>query len=368
MTRRLTFVSFLVALAVLAGGITPASAAPASAPLLDAVGAPMVSTHPLEYLLEAGWQAVAPDVLRRDLGNGRTETFATGVRGLRWAVRHLLEELAVMERDYELAPTDALWDAIQTHRQLLVETRGRLHDATLEKSARIDPLAAAIVPGCNFNWGYWADARPGAQASASASWYNTCGYLAYTYAYAYVSTTVGTVTTTKSQSDPKGPGTNLSSYASASLSGTANSCYSYARAYVDSYDFGFFQATDVDYNCNPLVVSINGLSYIYVYSGCKTVTWTASPSGGSGVYTNYAWTYNGSAVGSNSSSYSRTFCAGTFYRYYTFSLGVTVTDSANAHASDSRSVTVELDPIGDPCLEPQSGQVGSQQQALPPCP
>jgi hypothetical protein len=271
-----------------------------------------------------------------------------------------------MERDYELAPTDELWEAIQTHRQVLVQTRGRLHDATLEKSIGLDHMAESLVPGCNFNWGYWADARPGAQASANAWWYNTCGYLAYTYAYAYVSTTVGTVTTTKSQSDPKGPGTNLNSYASASLSGTANSCYSYARAYVDSYDFGFFQATDSDNHCNPLVASILGSSYVYVFSGCKTVTWTASVSGGSGVYTNYAWTYNGSAVGSNSASYSRTFCAGSLYRYYTFSLGMTVTDSAGAQAPASRTVAVELDPIVDPCLEPLSSQVGDLM--LPPCP
>lgn len=365
MTRRLTFASLLAVFALLAGGTTAAAAGPASAPLVAAANAKTFSSHPLEYLLEDGWEVVAPDVLRRDLGDGRAETFATGVRGLRWAVRHLREELAVMERDYELAPTDELWEAIETHRQLLVQTRSRLHDATLEKSAGLQPLAAALVPGCNFNWGYWADAQPGATASASAWWYNTCSYLAYTYAYAYVRTTVGTVTTTKSQSDPKGPGTNLSSYASANLSGTADSCYSYARAYVNSYDFGWFEATDTDGNCNPLTVSILGSGYVYVFSGCKTVTWTASASGGSGVYTNYAWTYNGSAVGSNSASYSRTFCAGSLYRFFTFSLGVTVTDSASAHASATRTITVELEGI-DPCLAQPSGEVSGQMQPI--CP
>lgn len=269
-----------------------------------------------------------------------------------------------MKRDYDAAPSDELREAIETHRQVLVQTRARLHEATLEKSGGGNDVVERLVPGCDFNWGYWADAQPGAVASASAYWYNTCGYLANTYAYAYVSKTVGTVTTTKSQSDPKGPSTGISSYASASLSGSANSCYSYARSYVDSYNFGFFQATDTNYDCNPLAVSISGSTYVWVGSGCKTVTWFANPSGGSGSYTNYAWTYNGNAVGSNSSAYSRTFCAGSFYKYFTFTLGVTVTDSASATASDTHSVTVETEG-SDPCVQPYSGSIG--ERALP-CP
>jgi len=47
-------------------------------------------------------------------------------------------------------------------------------------------------------------------------------------------------------------------------------------------------------------------------------------------------------------------------------VGVPVTDSGGATASDTHNVTVELGPA-DPCIEPLSTEVGSE-AAIPPCP
>ncbi len=320
--------------------------------------------NPLEYLLQDGWQTVAPEVMRRELADGRVETWAHGVRGLAWAANQLAGELDRMQADYVVAPSDELWDAIEGHQELLASVKDQLDRARHGQGASLQPMALQVPSGCDIGWGYHAYAYAGATAQADSYFYNTCSYVASTYAYAYVSTTTNGVTTTQSQTDPSGPGTNVSSYAYASLSGTADSCYAYARAYVSSNDFGFFQQTDSNSSCLPLSVYISGASYVYVPSGCQTVTWTAHPSGGTGSFTNYAWTYNGSSVGSNSASYSRTFCSTPRWIYRTDTVGVTVTDSGSHTASSSKSVSVELGPT-DPCLEPYSAIPG--QVALPPC-
>ena len=323
--------------------------------------------NPLEYLLQDGWQVVAPEVMRRELEDGRVETWAYGVRGLAWAVNLLSEELKRMESDYEVAPSDELWDAIQTHQELLAGVQDRLDRATHGDGTSLQPMALQVPTGCDISWGYHAYAYRGATAQADAYFSNTCGYVASTYAYAYVMNVINGVTNTKSQTDPSGPGTNISSYAYASLSGTADTCSSYASAYVDSEDFGFFEEIATNDDCDLLVVSISGPSYVYVPSGCHTVTWTANPSGGTGTYTHYAWTYNGSSVGSNSSTYSRTFCATARWTHRTDTVGVTVTDTGSHTASDTNSISVELGPT-DPCIEPYSATSGQPGDAMLPSP
>jgi hypothetical protein len=100
-------------------------------------------------------------------------------------------------------------------------------------------------------------------------------------------------------------------------------------------------------------VTINGPTYLGV-TACTTYTWTASVSGGTSPYA-YQWTWAGTVVGTGS-SYSRSYCPGKYYSVNTYTLGLTVTDSANRTGSDSESVTVErfgqsIDPGcgGSPC-------------------
>jgi len=356
----------LVALVVFASG--GAAAAAGSGPEVSVKpgqpdAAPEPFDYPLEYLQQDGWEVIAPDVMRRELEDGRVETWASGVRGLVWAVQSLADELLVMEHDYAEAPSGELWDAIVTHQEMLDDARTKLDSALRQESPGIQPK---LLPpaDCTVSWGYHANAYRGATAQADSYFNNDCGYLATTYAYAYVTTTTNGVIDTRSQTDPSGPGTNISSYASASLPGTADSCYSYARAYVNS-PFGYFETTDSDSRCDPVSVYISGTTYVYVPFSCKTYTWTANPSGGTGTYTGYQWTYNGSAVGTGS-TYSRTYCATKFWTYRTDTLGVTVTDSNGESAADTHNVTVELGPT-DPCIEPLSKQAGGE--VLPqPCP
>ena len=116
----------------------------------------------------------------------------------------------------------------------------------------------------------------------------------------------------------------------------------YARAYANN-PFGFFEETDSDSGCDPLQVYISGTTYVYVPSSCKICTWTANPSGGgTGTYTNYQWTYDGAPAGGNSPTFSKKYCATIQWTYDTVTIGVTVTDSGGATASDTHNVTVEL--------------------------
>lgn len=360
-------VSVLVTLAGTAVLAAPGSGAPLAVKPAQPEAPTESFIHPLEYLLLDDWQAVAPNVMRRELDDGRIQTWATGLRGLSWMVNRLAEELATMERDYRVAPSEQLWKAIRAHEDLLEEARSRYGEAFADGPNSLRPMLIEPDPGCDVSWGYHAYANPGASASADAYFYNNCGYSAKTYAYAYVRTTENGVTNTASQSDPSGPGANVNSYAAKSLPAdwTTDSCYSYARAYVDS-PFGFFEETDSDSSCPPPPppsVYITGTTYVWVPFGCKTYTWTANASGGTGGYS-YSWTYNGSSVGSNSSTYSRTYCATKYFSYRTDTVGVTVTDSSGGTDSDTHRVTVEL---GDDCIQPLSGEIG--EKALPePCP
>ncbi|HEX6898865.1 MAG TPA: hypothetical protein VF789_04095 [Thermoanaerobaculia bacterium] len=85
--------------------------------------------------------------------------------------------------------------------------------------------------------------------------------------------------------------------------------------------------------------TINGPAFLSV-TACTTYTWTASVSGGTSPYT-YQWTWDGAAVGTGS-SYSRQYCPGLGgYTLNTYTLGLTVTDSASRSGNASKTVTVE---------------------------
>jgi hypothetical protein len=85
--------------------------------------------------------------------------------------------------------------------------------------------------------------------------------------------------------------------------------------------------------------TINGVSYVDLWGGCWTYTWTSSVSGGTAPLT-YRWTWNGATVGTGS-SYSRQFCTSSGYSQTNNTLGLTVTDSASRTGSTSIVVQVE---------------------------
>jgi hypothetical protein len=133
-------------------------------------------------------------------------------------------------------------------------------------------------------------------------------------------------------------GTNLLQTISAYAVVTDSSGSSKTSATVNTYI--------QNHAANP-VPTINGPSTVYA-SGCVTSTWTATVTGGTSPYT-YAWTWNGTAVGT-ASSYSRTTCSGTVYSDTFHTLGLTVTDSASRTGTASLSVEIIKEGSGGSCL------------------
>lgn len=286
------------------------------------------SSASFDGMFKTGWVIVNQGVLQKRHADGRVETWGFGAEGRQWHVQQLERELGQMLVDYEVAPSAELAAAIDVHRELLGHSRDEL-TRSLDTPELEGPRVQGKA-GCNVSYSWHANANQDAAATATAAWSHSCGDQASTYAYAYGRKILNGVTTQKSQTDPSGPGSNISSSASASVSGGADSCYSYARAYVDPADSSFYEITDTDYTCapvNPPNVNISGTTGVALFDfQCQSVTWTASVTGGSGSRT-YQWKWNGSNVGSNSSSYTRTVCPGDTGSN---TLRVDVTDSAGS--------------------------------------
>jgi hypothetical protein len=289
-------------------------------------------------LFKTGWVIVNQGVLQKRHADGRVETWGFGPEGRQWHVQQLERELGQLLVDYEVAPSAELAAAIDVHRDLLGHSRDELtRELNTPELGAPRTLGKA---GCNVSYSWHANANQDAAATATAAWSHSCGDQASTYAYAYAKKVDNGVTTQKSQTDPSGPGSSISSSASASVSGSADTCYSYARAYVDPPDGAFYEVTQENFICappNPLSVNISGTNYVTLFDfNCQTVTWTASATGGSGSRT-YQWKWDGANVGTNSSSYTRSVCPGDFGSN---TLRVDVTDSSGS-ASDTHPVTVD---------------------------
>ena len=332
----------LLGLILVLGLTTTAMAQPPEALVLSKAG----SGDIVDQLLADGWEIVNQGVLQKRHDDGRLETWGYGVEGRQWHVQQLEQELGQMLVDFELAPSAELEKAIAVHRELLGHSREQVElELTRGPERPTTGVRAMEKLGCTVSYSWNASASPNAVASANAAWSHSCGEQASTYAYAYAKKVLSGVTTQKSQTDPSGPGSNISSVASASVSGGANTCYSYARAYVDPPESSFYEITDEDFNCSPLSVSISGATSITLFNGnCQLVAWSATPSGGAGTKS-YQWRWNGTNVGSNSTSYSRNVCTGDLGSN---TLRVTVSDSTGS-ASRNHGVSVTYQFIEPPC-------------------
>jgi hypothetical protein len=182
-------------------------------------------------------------------------------------------------------------------------------------------------------------------AVADANFSSTCGYSGSTTAYAYARATAGGTTTTVTQSDPHS-GTSSTSHAVAAANGGSVSgipCYSEASASVTSTALGIaYDTSDTNSSCpvQNCTVTITGTTYEYFITpgggGCRTKTWTATPSNCS-TPTTYQWSKNGTNLsGATASTYSQSVCVSTA----SFTLGVSVNGGV---ATDTHSVTVEVE-------------------------
>jgi hypothetical protein len=136
-------------------------------------------------------------------------------------------------------------------------------------------------------------------------------------------------------------GYNVSAASSTSVAGITE-CLSHAYASMTSYDIGVVYEQRAENRLCPsnMAVTISGpTSTIISGYTCKTLTWTASVSGGTPAYS-YTWYRDGYAVGSNSSSYSETFCGDNIAWTQSVYVSVTARDAAGQTKSDDHATTI----------------------------
>jgi len=286
-----------------------------------------------------GWKEISPSVFERQLGLNKVEHLGYGREGLAWTVGEMNRTLNRLHKEYKSYPSKELANTIADLTIKVAKAKRELWNLDYDLSQGVSSMTAAVTgPSCSsICYGATADAynltaTQGVAAVASAKFNSTCGYSGESYAYTYARATSGTTTTTLTQSDPK-TGTNVTSNASSSVNGGSVSgipCYSEASAYAQSTALGIsYSTSDTNSSCPlvPCTVTISGTSYEYFFtSGCRTRTWSASPSSGCTVST-YQWKKNGTVVGTGS-TYTQSVCSSTA----DFTLGLTINGTTSAPA------------------------------------
>jgi hypothetical protein len=294
-----------------------------------------------------GWKQIAAGVFERQLGATKVEHLGYGPEGLAWTIGDLNRQLGVLSKEYQSYPSEDLAKVIDELSIKIANAKRELRNMPQGMSSMTAALAGASCS--NICYSATADAYPltatqGVAAVAEAKFNSTCGYSGDTYAYAYARATLNGTTTTVTQQDPD-TGTNITSYASASVNGatvTGIPCTSSANSYAQSSALGIsYTTSDTNNICPPVpcTVTITGSSYEYFYqAGCRTKTWSASVSGCTAPFT-YQWKYNGTVVGTGS-TYTRSVCPA----HASFYLNLTV----NGVAAPTHYVEVYYEYI-DPC-------------------
>jgi hypothetical protein len=335
MKRKVFFASLALCLALL-GPARPGSAAETAQP------------GTIDRLIKEGWTLVSPYVLQRNMGNGKVETIGFGAEGLQFKIDGMKKDLAFFKESLRRNPDHQIRQTVQAYR---AEIKRLTNNLAL--MAEADEVTDKAGIDCTINYGAHVDAfplngSPGVSASADSYFNNNCTQHAQ-QGEVWVTTTSearnATGTFTRSiKTDPLTGsyiGYNVRAASSTSVTGVTE-CLSHAYASMTSYGIGvvYEQRAENRLCPNPMSVTISGLTSTTILgTACKTLTWTASVSGGNPGYT-YSWYRDGYAVGANSSSYSQTFCGNnTAYTGYV-NLSVTARDAAGQTASDSHTTTI----------------------------
>jgi len=334
----------------------------AGSPRLFAAG-PSPATGEQELhakMISQGWKPIAKGVYERQRGPNKFEHMGYGREGFAWMIGELTRQRNSLVQAYQSYPSEDLHKVIDQLAVKIAEVKRDLRN-TKSLSSQSEKVAGA---SCSICYSATADGYPlsgsagqGVGAIADASFSSNCGYSGDTYAYAFAQATLGGTTTTHTQSDGPYTGTSVTSHASATVNGSTN-CSSNANSYATSTALGISYSTSDSNSLCPAppppsgpTVTISGPTSITKFTGlCKSGTWTASATGGTTPYTNYAWTLNGFGVGTNSSSLTLTFCPDDVE---TVTVGVTVTDYASHTGLNTFSTWVDVEGStgcgGNPC-------------------
>lgn len=298
--------------------------------------------HDEAALLAQGWLKITDGVVQRKLGGNKVETFAFGREGAQWMIEKSEDRLGFLLAEYEKFPTDQLRKIILDVRQDIAKMKKNLEVSSVTSA---ETFGGESLMNCNIAFGAYADAYPlspgpGVGASASAYFNNDCYYWGTAQANVYVRATVGGVTTGDSAGQTQ-DGENVSAYAGLTRAG-GEDCYSTAWAKGGSDIFGFYETSDFNDVCPapPLTLDITGLTYVTIKGfAYRTITWSATVSGGVAPYGAINWYWDGYWVGSGS-SFTETFYGENYNWTQYVNLYATVSDSAGASASDSHTTQI----------------------------
>jgi hypothetical protein len=374
MKRKIQCPVFL-ALVLLVLGLAPVALAqpadPGNRP--DFAGPPQ---DVVDQLLDRGFQQIQPSIFEREVDAEpfSYETVVYGVDGHEWLLGQQQAFLETLQARYELFPAVELMDAIlaQEHRiaeteALIAEMRAAEADNTSgasqsegTRSVRLgaeELISAVEAATCTTTLSRSGTAGPGSTgptASGGSSFSDNCSESGTVSALA---TAQGTDSTgnivTYSDECPSRTGSSVSCSASASVN-AVTSCFSSGQG---SVTFGFFTYTVSRSNntCRLLTASLTGTTYIYVPAYSTGFgSWSVSASGGTTPY-NYQWFFNNGPVGTNSTSYSRSFPHPGYGTTVYYTVKVTVTDSSSPSQTATRSLSVRVvyasPSTCDPCYQ-----------------
>lgn len=339
MKRKVFFASLALGLALLA-------------PARPSLAAETGSSDTIDRLTKEGWVLVSPNVLQRDMGNGKVETIGFGVEGLQFKIEGMKKDLAFFKESLRRNPDYQIRQTVQAYRAEIKRLKRNLAlmaetDEAVVSKAGID---------CTIRYGAHVNAFPlstsqGVGANADSYFNNNCTQHNQ-QGEVWVTTTsearaANNVFTRSTKTDPlAGPsapntGYNVSASSATSVNGVTE-CLSYAYASITSYDIGVvYEQTAWNYTCpSNMTVAITGPTYAFISGwNCQTLTWNASVSGGSPGYT-YTWYRDGYQAGTGS-AYSETFCGSNYTYTDSVYLSLTAYDSAGQNKSDTHSATIE---------------------------
>lgn len=386
-TTRTTLCTALALAALLAlssFGLAPAFAQPADPGNRPAHAGPPQDV--VDQLLDRGFQQVQPSIFERQPADTPTsfETVVYGVDGHLFLLGQQEAFLGTLQARYDEFPAPELLDAILAQEQRIAETTALIHEMqALEVSSgltagqtTLDSGLTAVrlgngelisvgdaITSCTSTLARTGSAgatSTGPTASGSSSFNDNCAESGTVSSTATAQGTDGTGNiNTYTQTCPSATGSSVSCNATASVNAVTN-CFSNGQG---SVTFGFFTytATETSSLCRTLSATLSGTTSIYVpWGSTRFGSWSANASNGTTPY-NYQWLYNNAAVGSNSSSYGRSYTHPGFGSVRFDTVKVTVTDSSNPTQTVTRqlSVRVEYESLSctDPCFCPIAASV-----------